>query len=429
MIKSLLDDEWLKKLSLYSRVFIGFSGGLDSTVLLHNLTAQPLLVNQLTAVHINHGLSANAFNWQEHCQQFCAENGIPLIIKQIDFARQANIEEEARQARYKAFSLLLTAEDCLLLGHHLDDQAETLLLQLFRGAGIDGLAAMAARKQFAPGQLLRPLLQYSRQTLADYAKFHGLKWIEDESNQDISFTRNYLRHEVLPQLRLRWPALIRNLSRTTLHCQQAQASLDDLANIDCPELKQCSMTLPIASLAALKHARIGNVLRVWFKMNKVKLPNTVTFNRLISEVIQAKDDANPQVGWQNFFVRRYRQTLYLIKKSSAILLQSQIWSSFPQPILLEGLGTLQTKKAEKGIVLPAPSHIEIRFRQGGELFNWHGQTKQLKKLLQEWAIPPWLRNSIPLLYINSQLAAVVGYAVSDLFYAEKEQDCYQVFLK
>lgn len=417
----------LRKLGQYNRVFVGFSGGLDSTVLLHSLARQPLLINKLIAVHINHCLSVNAPAWQSHCQQFCNEWHIPLVIKQVEFEQQANIEDEARKARYQVFELLVEADDCLILGHHLNDQAETLLLQLLRGAGIDGLAAMAPIRKFSQGWLLRPFLQHSRQLLEVYAQLHQLQWIDDESNQDIFFSRNYLRHQIMPLLCSRWPAVVNNLARTTKHCQQAQANLDDLAKIDCPALTQNSLILSIVPLIALSTARISNILRFWFKSNKVRLPSAVIFNRLISEVIQARNDANPQVSWGDICVRRYQQTLYLLKSKQNLVSASLNWSFFPQSLDLEGRGFLHAKQANKGIVFPPQSRIEVRFRQGGELFNWHGQTKQLKKLFQEWRVPPWLRDCIPLLYINAQLASVVGYAVSDLFYQEDSLNAYQLY--
>lgn len=428
MTRSLLDTDWLKKLDRYRRLYIGYSGGLDSTVLLHNLISHCSLTNKLTAVHINHGLSPNALTWQKHCEKFCSGYKIPLVIEQVEFTRQANIEEEARKARYKAFARLLNESDALVLGHHLNDQAETLLLQLFRGAGIDGLAAMAPIKQFAQGELLRPFLHYSRQSLEDYAQFHQLKCVDDESNLDVSYTRNFLRHQVLPVLQQRWPAIETNLGRTTQHCQQAKANLDDLARIDCPSLNESSMTLPVASLHALSQARLSNVLRVWFKCNQVKLPSTLIFNRVIKEVIQAKEDANPLVAWKDACVRRYQQTLYLIKHEPKIVFQARMWPSFPKPLTIEGLGKIYAEQRDKGLVLPEQAKVEVRFRTGGELFNWHGQTKQLKKLFQEWHIPPWQRDSIPLLYVNSLLAAVIGYAIADCFYDEGVLNAYQLFV-
>ncbi len=270
---------WIEQFSQFKRLIVGFSGGLDSTVLLHNLAQQPALHGRLLAMHINHGISVNAENWQYQCQHFCEELSIPFLVKKVEFGRQANLEEEARKARYQAFSAELAPGDGLILAHHLDDQAETLLLQLFRGAGVDGLAAMVASKGFAKGKLLRPLLNYSRQNLEDYAKFHHLKWLDDESNQNTDFSRNFLRQQIFPLLRTRWPKIANNLTRTTQHCQQAQANLEDLAKMDCPVLNKPTSTLALNSLSHLSDARMVNVLRFWFKSNNIKSPSTLIYNQ------------------------------------------------------------------------------------------------------------------------------------------------------
>ncbi len=344
---------------------------------------------------------------------------------------KANIEAAARKARYAVFEQLLEKSDCLLLAHHLNDQAETLLLQLARGAGINGLAAMVEVKQYARGVLARPLLQQSRQSLKDYAQLHQLKWIEDESNRNLTFSRNYLRHQVIPLLQKRWPAIISKLADTSKHCQQAQANLDDLARIDCPALDgPLAKELPLAGIKALKPARISNVLRVWLKMNQIRLPSAPTFNRLIHEVIEASSEANPQISWDDIIIRRYQETLYVVSNLKPILPTFYSWPSFPEPLDLgEERGCLLATPVVKGLVIPAQSKVEVRFRQGGELFRWHGQTKQLKKLFQEWQIPPWLRDHIPLLYVDDQFASVVGYAISDIFYQYDYNLSYEICLR
>ncbi|WP_065235452.1 tRNA lysidine(34) synthetase TilS [Legionella brunensis] len=427
MTKPLLDTKFLQQLKRYDRLIIGYSGGLDSTVLLHSLSLQSELTPQLTAIHINHGLSPNALEWQKHCERFCDKLRIPLIVKQIDFKRNANIEDAARRARYAAFMELIGVNDCLILAHHINDQAETLLLHLLRGTGIDGLAGMADTKKLGQGQLLRPLLHLSRATLESYANSHQLLWIDDESNEDIDFSRNYLRHQIIPLLVSRWPKAINNFARTSDHCQQAQANLEDLAIIDCPDLKRIPNQLSISQLTNLSKARLANVLRVWLRHNQIKLPPTTTFNRLITEMVYAKKDANPQVIWEDVCVRRYQERLYLLKEFSQEALVTFQWSSFPKPLDLgRGLGTLSANLSDEGLSIPAQSSIEIRFRQGGEVFCWHGQTKALKKLFQEWRIPPWLRDRIPLVYINQQLACIVGYAISDRFYVSAPKKAYQM---
>lgn len=408
----------MTRLSTFTQLTIGFSGGLDSTVLLHALAAHVQLRHKLRAVHVHHGMSPHATFWQNHCKKLCADWEIPFLSRSVQFNSSANFEEEARDARHGIFSSLLGTNDCLLLGHHRDDQAETLLLQLFRGAGIDGLAAMPESGSFASGSVARPFLSHSRQQLEEYARSHELTWIEDESNENTHYSRNYLRHKVLPLLTKKWPAVVGNICRTALHCQEAKTNLEELAMTDLHESDCASSTLLLPPLKKLSPHRLGNVLRFWLKKNQATMPSTLTFQRLIAEVIFARHDATPEVCWDDFHVHRYQNRLYINKKDRLFTPFSLEWTAFPAPLINEELQIhLIAKPSTQGLVIPDNATLKIQFRKGGEHLNWHGQTKQLKKLFQEWAIPPWRRKAIPLLYINEHLAAVVGYAISDIFYS------------
>ncbi|MFI4918527.1 MAG: tRNA lysidine(34) synthetase TilS [Legionellales bacterium] len=418
MTKLLLSPQWLLRLEKHSKLIVGFSGGLDSTVLLHLLASHTLLRHKLVAVHVNHGISMNAPLWQNHCAQFCVQVGVDFIAQAVEFDRLANVEEGARIARYGVFSSMLTAHDCLILAHHLNDQAETVLLQLFRGAGVDGLAAMAEFSDLASGSLARPLLTHFRADLEHYAAGHQLHWIEDESNADVRFSRNYLRQQVMPLLIEKWPGVVAAVARTATHCRQAKANLDNLAIIDEQTWSLPINTLSMEPLKALNDDRIANTLRYWLKKNQVQLPSTAILHCLIHEVIRASSDATPVVSWDKVQVRRYQQQLYLDRKKSTDLQQCIDWTAFPQPLnIIAASMVVCAQQANHGLFVPEGAKIQIKFRQGGEVLKWHGQTKKLKKLVQEWAIPPWLREQIPLLYINDQLAAVIGYAVSDAFFS------------
>jgi tRNA(Ile)-lysidine synthase len=413
----LLNSDWFTRLNQFEKLVIGFSGGLDSTVLLHALASHPSLHAKLLVVHINHGISSNALSWQQHCEQFCQNLRVNFISEAVQFDRDANIEEGARVARYAVFSALLTEKDCLVLGHHQDDQAETVLLQLLRGAGVDGLAAMAELGVLGKGVIARPCLNISRLQLEQYATSQQLSWIEDESNQDICYSRNYLRQKILPLFTDKWPGAVGNLARTALHCQQAKSNLDALALHDCPELSFASDSLHITPLLQLDFARIVNVLRAWLKKRHIQAPSTALLHRMIDELIFARIDAIPQVNWEEVVVRRYQQHLYLDKKNTTRLPNYSVWEEFPSPLIFGVDGFCVTAEpAQQGLVVPPKAEIAIRFRQGGETFLMHGQTKQLKKLFQEWQIPPWQRERTPLLYINDELAAVVNYAISDSFF-------------
>lgn len=428
MVNSLLTADWHHQLAKCNKLYVGFSGGLDSTVLLYSLAVHEDLRKKLCAVHVHHGLSPNADVWQKHCEIRGKALQIPVLVYPVKLAQTSNIEEAARDARHDVFKNLLTDSDCLLLGHHANDQAETLLLQLFRGAGVDGLASMPSVRKYAKGKLVRPLLSKTRQELEQFAEQHGLVWINDESNQNDAYSRNFLRNQVLPLLQERWPSLLHNLGRSAQLFQEAKHNLEALAAIDYPQLEQPS--LPLAGLSGLTTERIRNLLRAWLKKQQIRLPSSTVLTRIVTEVIHAREDAEPHVTWGNYVVKRYQGCLYLQNhwENDSLPMDSVNWPHFPAPLYLNPHTYLKVINTDIGLSIPAGAKISIRFRRGGEMFRWHGQTKQLKKLLQEWKIPPWQRAQIPLLYVNGQLAAVVGYAVSDDFYQSHAADNLQVIV-
>lgn len=428
-IVPLISSQWINSFNQCGQLIVGYSGGLDSTVLLHVLASHPVLHSKITAIHINHGISSSADLWQAHCQNFCSRLGIHFITEKVEFDRSANIEEGARTARYQAFSSLLKDNDCLILGHHQDDQAETVLLQLFRGAGIDGLAAMSESGYWGANILARPLLNHSRAQLQEYANLHQLSWVEDESNQDTKYARNYLRQNVIPLLVQQWPAVVNNIARTAQHCQQAKNNLEVLAIHDLASISDnvSEQVLSIKQLSGLNDERKINILRTWLKKNQVQLPSATILQRLLHELIAARIDATPKISWGNVSVRRHQYYLFLESKKIINQPFCLDWTNFPLPLTIEAAGiSLVAQKDNQGLVFSSGSKISVRSRRGGEEFFWHGQTKQLKKLFQEWQVPPWLRESIPLVYCNETLAMVVGYAVSDLFFKQESEQAWSI---
>lgn len=413
-----LTDEWIDHLSHYTTLVVGYSGGLDSSVLLHCLNTHPLLSGKLKAVHVNHGLSIHANHWQHQCQQVCERYAIDFLACSLNLEGMSNLEEKAREARYQVFSEWIGENDALLLAHHADDQAETLLLQLMRGAGVDGMAAMPEVKSFSKGTLLRPLLQCTREHLEAYAHRHQLIWVEDESNENRAFSRNYIRHEIMPLLKVKWPHVVHHLARSAAHCQQAKHNLEALASMDIGNRETRPGQLSLVGLNDLSSARMANVLRGWLKKNQIRCPSEKMLHRVIYEVILSKPDAKPMIQWDDIMIRRYQHTLYLLNKKNKIKAINQTWSSFPEPLSWVG-DILHAKRSEEGVVIPSDCTLQVRRRQGGETFFWHGQTRPLKKLFQEWGIPPWCRDEIPLIYIGDELAVVVGHAISDRFYQKQ----------
>ena len=302
------------------RWWLGFSGGLDSHVLLHLAVAAKLhKTHNLTVIHVDHGLQPEAGVWVEHCSSICLDLGVPLQVLKVAVDRGASIEAQARQARYQAFDQLMSADDGLLLAHHADDQAETILLRLMRGSGVRGLSSIPEQRQLGKGLLFRPLLSVPRWELEQYAEKNQLSWIEDPSNESLDFDRNYVRHQVLPELLQRWPHAVQALGRSVRFCAEAQSLNQQLAAED---LQRCSAKkiirgfddqgLDYTEILSLRRDRQCNLLRFWIANQAETLPEEPQLLRILDEVITAREDAQPMVCWGNYQIRRFQGQLYLI---------------------------------------------------------------------------------------------------------------------
>lgn len=419
----------LTELTAQQSFCVAYSGGLDSTVLLHLLwrlqQQQPQL--QVRAIHIHHGFSAYADTWVQHCTTTCAAWQLPLTVYRLHIPKDtgSSLEELARTARYQQLQQALAAHECLVLAHHADDQAETLLLQLLRGAGLPGLAAMPAVKQVNGCTWVRPLLGYPREELEHYAVQHALQWIEDDSNTNLQFARNYLRHQVMPTLKSRWPAVATTLSRSAQHVAQAHQALQTQAAQDAQGVVGKARELSLSALLQLPLARQHAVVRYWIGLHGLRAPSTQQLTKIFEEVIAARRDASPCVVLGACQVRRFQDALYL-RQPTATQPSAQYDWDLQQPLALgEGLGTLQAVfSVGRGLRIPAgQTMLQVRFRQGGEHIKPIGAayTYSLKKLLQAHAIPVWQRGSIPLIYHENELVMVVGYWISAAHAAAPDQ--------
>ncbi|MBV9575825.1 MAG: tRNA lysidine(34) synthetase TilS [Gammaproteobacteria bacterium] len=395
---------------------IAYSGGLDSHVLLHLCaTIRNEIPLKLLAVYINHGLSPHAQTWSEHCAKICAQYHIPFTEEKIQMHETAgeSIEERARQLRYAVFSQCIGKEDVLLTAHHQDDQAETVLLQLLRGAGTKGLAAMPPVKPFAEGLHARPLLLFSRATLQQYAENHQLQWIEDESNQNTRFARNFIRHDVFSLLKTRWPTIAATLARTASHCAEAQSLLEEFTLTICENVKGTQEnTLSVSKLLALSSARQRLVLRSWVHSLGFSVPDTRKIHAILQNVLKAKWDSMPCVRWQTVELRRYRDDIFLMP---ALAIPdpklSMEWDS-RHPLPIANLGLLRTRAVLVGGLRAGLNPLWVRFRQGGEIVHLAKRGKHtLKNLFQEWSVPPWQRSRLPLIFVDETLVAVPGYFI------------------
>jgi len=403
-----------KKVRPATRYVVAFSGGLDSTVLLHALKAGQERI-PVIAVHVDHGLHEDSQQWREHCESIAAGLGVEFHSEQvsIDDTRAQGLEAAARDARYGALESFMAAGDWLLSAHHQDDQAETLLMNLFRGGGPAGLAGIAAIKEFGAGYLVRPLLLFSQSELRNYASANELSWIDDPSNQEQRFDRNFLRHEVLPKIESRWPDVAIRLQRSSRIASDAATLLDDLAAIDAATLGERHDRLDIDGLSKLPDARQRNVLRYAFRQLQLSTPSAAHLQRLLDEVVAAREDAEPVLRWPGVEVRRYRKALYLLPADLCEAPADHKFVNNQDSLQLEhGLGELRLESgASEGLSEALLEQgLELRFRRGGEEFKPIGQshTKKLKKLLQEAGIVPWMRDRIPLLYSGDELVAVAA---------------------
>lgn len=402
--------------SARSRLFVAYSGGVDSTVLLDVLVKSEWK-GQVVALHVDHGLSSNSGVWAEHCQQFCDGLGVALDIKCVKVdPGGSGIEAAARDARYDFFASKLEHDtDLLLTAHHADDQAETMLYRLARGTGLAGLAAIHQSRVFGKGRLLRPLLDSSRADIERYAAQHSLKWIEDESNLNEAFDRNFLRQSVLPLLTKRWPDFSKQSAKAASFVNQSQALLNGYLDRD---LQACDRrrerygeSLSIEHYVSMPAQKCAALVRRWCELAGLSTPEAVHIEQLDS-VIHAGEDAKPCLNWGVTELRRYKGRLYLMETLKNDPPQNEISWDGISPLRL-GDGFVLTNKAAQNIQSKTMC-LRISFRKEGVRDRPQGRahSQTLKKLFQEYQLEPWLRHRVPLIYLEDQLIAVGDLWVS-----------------
>ncbi len=411
---------------------MAFSGGLDSTVLLHQLVTlrdsiAPDLV--LRAMHVHHGLSPYADEWVAHCERICMRWGVALEIARVKLHDDGQgIEAQARSARYQALSAALLPEEVLLTAQHLDDQCETFLLALKRGSGPAGLAAMPEELDFAGTKLLRPLLGQPREGLEQWAKAHDLSWIEDDSNQDDRYDRNFLRLRVLPGVQQRWPHFARSVARSAALCGEQEALLDELLAEQLQALLHVDGALLISPLTRMSEIRRCALLRRWFAYHKAAMPSRAALQRVWNEIAVSREDANPRLKFGRYEVRRFQGALYWVP---AVNGQDNLQLSWPAPYaplgLPAGLGRLVVGAGPNAVRAPRQDEpVSIRFKASGLLhIVGRDRGRSLKKIWQELQIPPWQRTTTPLVYYGEQLITAPGIFVTREGQAT-EESCWQI---
>jgi tRNA(Ile)-lysidine synthase len=459
-------------LPAHSSILIGLSGGVDSVVLLHLL--QKLAAHfswQLSALHIHHGISPNADAWAEFCADLCARHHIPLHIEHVDIEplRAHGIEAAARKLRHAAFARQPC--DFMALAHHADDQAETLLLQLLRGAGVRGASAMPllAGRAGSPNLprrgscalwVLRPLLHCSRQEILDYAAAHDLQWIEDESNADDNYPRNFLRHRVLPLLSEKFPAYRDTLGRNAQHFAEASELLDDLARLDAQNLlplpsgeitsdldvvvgqpsrmasssirvgergKGHDVTLEVSRLQSLSQPRAKNLLRYFLHGLSAPMPQALQLDDMLQQLCNAREDAAVCIAYGDWQVRRYQGKVYSLRAldefDRSLVLPWHGEVELDWPALAARLHFKHTKSSGISLAKLQRAPVTLRLRHGGETLRPYpnAATRTLKNLLQEHHVPPWQRDRLPLLYCGDELVCVLGVAIAAEYQAVADE--------
>jgi tRNA(Ile)-lysidine synthase len=406
---------------------VGLSGGVDSVVLLDCLQrcASRLRI-RLSALHVNHQLNPNARRWVSFCRRWCRARGIPCASVKVKVDRSGGVEAAARAARYAAYARREC--DAIALAHHRDDQVETFLLQLLRGAGVKGLAAMPLLKSKVESRkskgkspsLLRPMLDVTRAEILAYSKARKLKWVEDDSNADVRFARNYLRHAVLPVLARRFPACLSTIARSIGHVAEAARLLDEVAASDADGYLKDG-ALAVEALRRLPAARARNLLRAFLAGHGVAMPGVERLEEGLRQALEAKRDARVLIELDGASLRRHAGYLHVVRAGKAPAGYARRWRG-EKRLALDGIGVLTLARASgAGISLARlrEGSVTIRSRRGGERLrpDHRRPRRSLKNLLQESNVPPWMRERLPLLFCGGKLVWVAGIGVDCEFQA------------
>ncbi len=425
------DSSLLNEALAYDHWFIGFSGGLDSTALLMIcvtfLARQNKAVPTLTAIHINHQVNPASNDWQAHCEAICLQLGVELLIKSITVERNGSgFEADARVGRYKAFNELMLRKDSqskiLLLGHHADDQAETLLLRLMRGTGLRGAAGIPKSRELSDSgvQLLRPLLAHPQVRLQQYVNEQGLIYLDDPSNKDQRFDRNFVRHSVLPMLLTRWPKAKELLTRFADHLRADIELLDDLAKVDLSYvgLSQHGYgeSVSLEACGSLPLRRRSNLLRYWFSTHHLSMPSTALMIE-VDRMLMTKS-VDPRVDISYFQLCVYRDRLFLANRAQLNQLQQCLqekhhWQ-LTEPLDSDALSRLTAVRCS-GERLLKHGKYWVSNRKHISKVCYRGVNRSLKNVFQEHGVPVWLRDSYPIVYSSNKIAAIPGLLVADDF--------------
>ena len=444
VLNTLIEQLRCEPLLSATHIVVAYSGGIDSHVLLHalHLARQYAKLDfQLSAIHIHHGLSQHADQWQAHCQQVCTKLDIAFQTANVSVSAlpRQSLEAQAREARYNKLVELAPVNCQVLLAQHQDDQLETFLLQLKRGAGPKGLSAMnrewVVNSRLQPDKQIgfyRPLLDTTQQAILDYAQQHNLKWCEDESNQNTDFERNFLRHDVLPILQHRWPEISRSVARSATLCAEQQGLLDEICDNKLKSIQASANSLYLTELKPLSSSWLHQLVRYWLSELGVQSPSLKVLNQLRPEVLDAAEDATPILQWNGWQFRRFDQQLFVIRASLKKVTLNKIWQGENTISLPNNMGNLtftqatnsqadntqvnssqlnSTRVDDMSQLTVNPNLGPITFRFGGYSARFKpagsSHSKPIKQWFKQWKVAPWLRDSVLLVIQNEQVLAVL----------------------
>lgn len=430
-------------------LIIAYSGGVDSQVLLHALAKlkhAKKILHKVTVCHVNHGLSANASKWQAFAEQECKKLNLTFVACQVDLQLQAqqSLEALAREARYQALYSLNNEQSLIITGHHRDDQAETFMLALKRGAGLKGLSAMADETIQGKDIIMRPLLDISRAEIVSWANKQQLDWVEDESNSDTRFDRNFIRQTIMPLLSDRWPSIAQTITRSSRHCLEGQQLLNELAEQDLLKSQLSEQCLSVDELSKLSVARFNNLVRFFLAKHNHLMPSTEQLAQVRTQLL-AKGDKNPAVKVADNYLRRYKDALYLTAdfadvsdwqtdvycydNSNAVMTNAIELPDALGKLIFVNEQSVELSATGYGIAIPSSTQkVTVRFSHTNPtcLPDYRNHSRSLKKVLQELNIPPWQRKRIPFIYYDDVLVAAIGHFVCQAFLISEHEPSFIV---
>lgn len=403
----------LTRLPSPKKYWIGFSGGADSTALLHAICEcrEPLGV-PVQAIHFHHGLQDEADAWQDHCRLVCSRLNIPFLSEklEIDLTGRCSLEEEARNCRYRAIAKMLGEQEMYLTAHHAEDQAETLFINLMRGSGIEGLAGIPALRTLDKGWVARPLLDQHRKDLEGYLEAHGIDWLTDPSNENTAFDRNYLRQALFPMLEKRWPGAVKRLTRTARNARITATAMAEFIESQSGELIHDRFKMPLQKLLELEPEMQTLIVRQWLRRHEVPALPESRLKEFLDQLAGSNLTSQAEVQWGDWMIKRYQSDLWLHRREPFMDCPLVKWES----------GNLLNLGSDSGYIGLEGKHVSIpdswciRARKGGDRIRKlpDGPSISLKNLFQATFVPPWLRSSIPVLEWDREPVALGDWVIS-----------------